>query len=280
MDQKTFDDFFQPYAKNVDKAESVSAFWRLSDALIMEIIKRNIGKYCTEQSVICDAGGGTGRWAVKMSGEIPGKFMVYDRSADMLAKANENVGKAGLSDRIVLVHGDLTDMGNIESESIDHIVSIYSPISFIYENGKAVSEIHRVLRTGGRVLLMGHGYYNALASKVNNYRAGSEEIVRLSKEYRVKWALHVPELVTFSKESMESLLEMAGFRIEKTYGVPVFVQPGPEDFDPKNEKVSAVSTYLGNPDVFKGIFNLEMEYNSKETVVNRGMNIFTLATKI
>jgi ubiquinone/menaquinone biosynthesis C-methylase UbiE len=280
MDQKTFDGFFQPYAKNVDKADNVSAFWRLSDALIMEIITENIGKYCTAESVICDAGGGTGRWVVKMSKELPGKFMVYDRSVDMLEKAKENVEKAGLSGEVALVQGDLTDMKNVESESIDHIVSIYSPISFIYENGKAASEMYRVLKKGGKALLMGHSYYNALASKVNNYRASSEELERLSVEHRVKWAPHVPELVTFSKESMELLLETAGFRIEKTYGVPVFVQPGQEDFDPENEKVSAVSTYLENPDVFKGVFNLEMEHNSKDTVANRGMNIFTLATKI
>ncbi len=280
MDQKTFDDFFQPYAQNVDKADNVSAFWRLSDALIMEIIKENIGDHCTDQTVVCDAGGGTGRWAVKMSKEVPGNFMVYDRSVDMLAKAKENVEKAGLSDRISLVQGDLTDIKNIESESIDHIVSIYSPISFIYENGRAASEMYRVLKTGGKILLMGHSYYNALASKVNNYHAGSEEIAHLSKDYQVKWAPHVPELVTFSKESMESLLKTAGFRIEKTYGVPVFVQPGPEDFDPENEKVSAVSTYLENPDVFKRIFDLEMEHNSRDTVANRGMNIFTLATRI
>ncbi|MFZ1654604.1 MAG: class I SAM-dependent methyltransferase [Candidatus Moraniibacteriota bacterium] len=280
MDQKTFDNFFQPYAKNVDKADDVSAFWRLSDALIMEIIKESIGKHCSEQSAVCDAGGGTGRWVVKMSIEIPGKFMVYDRSVDMLAKAKENIEKAGLSDKVTLVQGDLTDMKSIESESIDHIVSIYSPISFISENGKAASEMYRVLKKGGRILLMGHSYYNALASKVNNYRADSEELARLSEEYRVKWAPYVPELVTFSKESMESLLKTAGFRIEKTYGVPVFVQPGPEDFDPENEKVSAVSTYLENPDVFKQIFDLEMEHNSRDTVANRGMNIFTLATKI
>ena len=280
MDQKTFDDFFQPYAKNVDKADSVSAFWRLSDSLITEIIKENIGKYCTKQTVVCDAGGGTGRWVVKMSKEIPGNFMVYDRSVDMLAKAKENIEKSGLSDKVTLVQGDLTDMKSIESGSIDHIVSIYSPISFIYENDKAASEMCRVLKTGGKILVMGHSYYNALASKVNNYRAGSEEIARLSKEYRVKWAPYVPELVTFSKESMESLLKTAGFRIEKTYGVPVFVQPGPEDFDPENEKVSAVSTYLENPDIFTQIFDLEMEHNSRDTVANRGMNIFTLATKI
>jgi hypothetical protein len=51
MEQKIFDNFFKPYAQNVDKADDVSAFWRLSDALIMKIIKENIGKYCTKESI-------------------------------------------------------------------------------------------------------------------------------------------------------------------------------------------------------------------------------------
>lgn len=279
MDQKIFDDFFRHYAQNVDKADNVSAFWRLSDALIMEIIKENIGKYCTKKSVVCDAGGGTGRWAVKMSKEFPGNFIVYDRSVEMLAKAKDHIGKTSLINRISLVHGDLTNMENVESESVDHIVSVYSPISFIYQNCKAASEMYRILKKGGRILLMGHSYYNALFSKINNYRADSGEIARLAQNYHVKWAPHVPELVTFSKESMEVLLSTAGFQVAKTYGVPVFVQPGPEDFDPKNKQESAISRYLKTPDVFKEIFNLEMENNSKDTVANRGMNIFTLATK-
>lgn len=280
MDQQAFDDFFGPYAANVDRADSVSAFWRLSDALIMEIIKENIGKRCDNETVVCDAGGGTGRWAIKMSTDISGKFLVYDRSVDMLAKAEENIEKAGLSERISLVRGDLADMKVIDSESIDHAVSIYSPISFVYDPQKAVRELFRVMKFGGKLLIMGHSYYNALASKVNNYRADSNEIEKLERDFRVKWAPYVPELVTYSKESMESLLSEAGFHIEKTYGVPVFVQPGPEDFDPENKQVSAVSKYLENPDIFKQVFNLEMSHNNKETVANRGMNIFTLATKI
>ena len=280
MDQKIFNDFFKLYAHNVDKADNVSAFWRFSDALIMKIIKESIGKLCTEKSIVFDAGGGTGRWAVKMSREIYGKFIVYDRSSDMLEKAKDNIEKANLSDRISLVHGDMTHMNNVASESIDHIVSIYSPISFIYENNKAVAELYRILKKGGKIFLMGHSYYNALASKVNNYRSSFNEISRLSKHYRVKWAAHVPELVTFSKESMEALLRTAGFQIEKTYGIPIFIQPGPEDFDPENTTVSKISQYLENPDIFKEIFDLEMENNSKDTVANRGMNIFTLAKKI
>jgi hypothetical protein len=89
----------------------------------------------------------------------------------------------------------------------------------------------------------------------------------------------VPELVTHSKESIEKLFSEAGFTVHKTYGVPVFVQPGPEDFDPNNEQHSNVSTYLEDPEVFQSIFDLEMNHNSDNTACNRGMNMFVLAEK-
>ncbi|MEN9524154.1 MAG: hypothetical protein RL536_223 [Candidatus Parcubacteria bacterium] len=279
MKKEIFDSFFNPYAKTVDKAAGVSAFWRLSDEIITEIIKREIAPYCTDSSLTMDAGGGTGRWAIKLSEVLKGKLVVFDRSKDMLAKALENINKSNISDRISMVEGDLTQINEFTDNSTDSIVSIYSPLSFIYEQDNAAKELFRILKPGGRILIMSHGYYNALASKINNYRAGTEELQKLTDEQMVKWAPHVPELVTHSKESIEKLFSDAGFHIHKTYGVPVFVQPGPEDFDPENEKKSAVSEYLENPDVFKSVFEIEMRFNANETVVNRGMNMFMLAEK-
>ncbi len=279
MKKEIFDSFFNHYAKTVDKAAGVSAFWRLSDEIITEIIKREIAPYCTNISLTMDAGGGTGRWAIKLSNVLKGKIVVFDRSKDMLAKASENIRKSNVSDRISIAAGDLTQIDDFADNSVDNIVSIYSPLSFIYEQDRVAKELFRILKPGGRILIMSHGYHNALAAKINNYKADAEEIRKLANEQRVKWAPHVPELVTHSKESIEKLFSDAGFRIQKTYGVPVFVQPDPEDFDPENEKKSAMSEYLENPNVFKSIFEIEMRFNANESVANRGMNMFMLAEK-
>ena len=67
--------------------------------------------------------------------------------------------------------------------------------------------------------------------------------------------------------------------MKKTYGVPVFVQPGSEDFDPENRKKSKISKYLEDKDFFEKIFDLEMKYNSQPSIVNRGMNILAVAFK-
>ena len=277
MTKEEFDAFFEGYAKNVDQANQQN-FWRLSDALILEIIKRNIPDIGTD-GLIMDAGGGTARWAILLSKIYKARFSVFDLSVDMLKKAEENIADAGLTERIALQQGDLTDMRDVADGSVAHVISIYSPISFVDDREKMVRELYRILRPGGRVLIMGHGYFNAIASKINNYRAGVDELRTLEQVETVKWAPGVPALNVFSKESIERLLESAGFTSLKTFGVPVFAQPGPEDFDPENKLRSGISEALGDETFFNAIFDIEMAHNSEPSVANRGVNIFALAEK-
>ncbi len=196
MDKQSFKAFFEPYAKNVDQANTL-AFWRLSDALIRTIIQKHIPIDLGADQVILDAGGGTGRWVRDLSQLYQSRFVVYDLSEDMLAQAQKNIEQGALQDRVKLIQGDLTDMSAVESGSIDHAVSIYSPLSFIEAPEQAARELYRILKPGGKLLVMGHGYYNALASKINNSVAPVDELERLNTQMMVKWAPHVPELLNF-----------------------------------------------------------------------------------
>jgi ubiquinone/menaquinone biosynthesis C-methylase UbiE len=278
MNKKEFNDFFKSYALNVDNANSL-AFWKLSDDLVTAVIKKHIPDLLSPEQVILDAGGGTGRWVCDLSKIYKSSFIVYDLSQDMLGVAKKNILHAGIGDRVKLVQGDLTDMSIIPDNSVDYIVSIYSPISFVYEKEKAISELFRILKKGGKLIIMGHGFYNALASKINNYQAPVTELNMMDTESMVKWGDHVPKLNIFSKESMEKLLIDRGFDIVTTYGLPVFIQPGPEDWDALNKEKSRISKALENKEFYRQVFELEMEHNSKPEVANRGMNIFTVAKK-
>lgn len=278
MNKEEFNNFFKPYSKNVDNADR-HGFWKLSDALITQIIRDNISTEIDENTVILDAGGGTGRWVCDLSKIYKSKFIIYDLSEDMLEKAKENIKNAHIEKRTQLVNGDLKNMEKIKSDSVDYITSIYSPISFIYEKEKAFSEMFRILKKGGKIIIMGHGFYNAIASKINNYCADMNELEKLDSEHIVKWGEHVPLLNVFSKEVVENDLKQAGFIPEKIYGVPVFAQPGPEDFDPENAKKSRISSALEKEDFFRKVFELEMKYNSQSTIANRAMNMFAVAIK-
>ncbi len=253
MNNNQFDAFFKPYSKNVDNANK-HGFWKLSDALITQIINDNIPTNISKNSIILDAGGGTGRWVCNLSSIYKSDFIIYDKSKDMINQAVKNINNSGIVNRVKVIHGDLKNMMELKDESIDYIISIYSPISFIYKKEKAFTELFRILKKGGKIIIMGHGFYNALGSKINNYCAGNEELKKLDNKKIVKWGEHVPELNVFAKETMEDDLKNAHFLINRTYGVPVFAQPGPEDFDKENSKKSRISSALEKNSFFKKVF--------------------------
>jgi ubiquinone/menaquinone biosynthesis C-methylase UbiE len=278
MKKTEFEAFFKPYSKNVDNANR-HGFWKLSDAIITQIILDSIQDKDNNRLTILDAGGGTGRWVCDLSRIYKARFLVFDLSGDMLNKARENIAAAKIGDRVSIVQGDLQNMHKVASESIDHIISIYSPVSFIEDKAKALSELFRILKKGGKALIMGHAFYNAVGSKINNYLAGRDELLQIDTDKMVKWGEHVPKLNVFSKEIIEKDMRQAGFSTVQSYGVPVFAQPGPEDFDSENSKKSRISAALEDKGFFKQVFDLEMKYNAVPTVVNRGMNLFAVGTK-
>jgi len=277
--QNQFKLFFKDYSKNVDKADS-QYFWKLLDEIILAIIIKEIPPPLEKANVILDAGGGTGRWIQKLSKKYCSKFILYDKSQAMLDVAKKKKALIKLKDRLEILRGDIQNMANIHSNTIDYLLSIYNPISFIEKPLLFFKEASRVLKPGGKALIMGQGFFNAVFSKINNYLASPSELKRLDKTKKVEWTDYVPSLNVFSKESLEKLTNEADLRVCNIYGLPVFIQPGMEDFDPKNQKRSNISQKLeNNPNFYKCIYDLEIKYNSIDSLVNRGMNLMVVAQK-
>lgn len=279
MSRAEFEGFFETYSQNVDQARS-RGFWQFNDALIQEIILSHIPAGQLEDCTILDAGGGTGRWIVKLSKFYPYHFILYDLSKDMLEKARENLANANVTNSVDLVLGNLCDMYQIPDSSVDHVISIFNPVSFVESPKDMFTEISRVTKKGGRALIMGQGFYNSLHSKINNYLCEASELEEMKQTHSVKWGTHVPTLKTFTAQDLSQLMEEAGFSPICSYGIPVFAQPGQEDFDPQNIRRSALSQKLETDEAFfKALLSLEIKYNHLPEAVNRGMNIMVVGIK-
>lgn len=274
-----FKKFFEDYSKNVDNASS-QFFWKLSDEIILGIIDKHIKSSISKGAVILDAGGGTGRWIHMLSKIYPSKFVLYDKSKNMLDVALKKKELQKLSNRLKVIQGDIQEMKSVKNASVDYLISIYNPISFVKEPFLFFREVQRILKPNGIGLIMGQGFYNAIASKINNYLADAPELNKLDKEEMVRWSSSLAPLHVFSRESFKKLANASRLKVIKTYGVPVFVQPGPEDFDSENKLKSKVSSKLeSNSEFYKTVFRLEMKYNSQELLINRGMNLIIVVQK-
>lgn len=271
--------FFEAYSKNVDSANS-QFFWKLSDEIILGIIGKYIKSDISKEAVILDAGGGTGRWIQMLSRIYTSKFVLYDKSKDMLEVALKKEELQKLNNRLKIVQGDIQNMDSIKDSSIDYLISIYNPISFVKEPLLFFGEVQRILKPTGIGLIMGQGFPNSIGSKINNYLADATELSKLDKEEMVNWNSSLAPLHVFSKESFEKLADASRLKVIKTYGVPIFIQPGPEDFDSENKLKSRVSLKLeSDSEFYQTVFRLEMKYNLQESLVNRGMNIIIVIQK-
>lgn len=276
ISRKEFKDFYKEYSKNVDQFDE-AYFWKLSDAIIKTILLKEIKK--SRNLYILDAGGGTARWSILLSKEINAKYLVYDLSEDMLKKARFNIKKANKEQLIKVKKGDLENMSDIQDSTFDYIITIYNTLSFITNVEKALSEMYRVLKLSGKLMIMGQGKFNAIAEKINSLHYSENDLDLVINEDKVKWKESVPMLNVFSKESLERFLRRAGFDVLRSYGIPIFTVPGSEDFTFPYEKISEISKALENQEFFDKVLEIEMKFNDIPSLVNRGMNIMSVGIK-
>jgi ubiquinone/menaquinone biosynthesis C-methylase UbiE len=270
MTQEEFDTFFEPYAGNVEGFYE-AAYWRLSDEVIKELVRRHLP--LPPGSRLLDAGGGTGRWGCWYADALDVEVTVADRSPRMLAKAAEVIESVQPRRKPELVRCDLVDAPELADEDFDGVVSTYGVLSFLEDPAAAFRTFHRVLKPGGHGLLMSHSLSNALASKANRDGADPAELADILDRRVVKWSPHVPYLRVFSAADLRRLAEAAGLLVPGVYGVTSIVQPGPEDFGYPYPEISAISRRLEDPRYFDQVLRLELAACDLPEWTERGVNL-------
>jgi ArsR family transcriptional regulator len=99
---------------------------------------------------LLDLGTGTGR-LLELFAPLYGRAVGVDASADMLAVARANLDKAGLANTQVRL-GDIHHLP-FARDSFD-VVTIHQVLHYLADPERAVAEAARVLRPGGRLLIV------------------------------------------------------------------------------------------------------------------------------
>ncbi|WP_315093440.1 class I SAM-dependent methyltransferase [uncultured Cellulomonas sp.] len=269
MTDEQYADFFEPYAGNVEKFYE-SAYWRLSDELIKELVRRHLD--VTAGGHVVDMGGGTGRWGLWLARELGVSVTVADKSVRMLEEARQAVADSGLTD-VHLVECDIEDAPELGDQQFDAVISTYGVLSFLNDPAAAFRTVHRVLKPGGVGLLMSHSLSNALTSKVNRDGAGPAELRELLETRIVRWAPHVPPLRVYSADDLRRLATDAGLEAPAVFGVTSIAYPGPEDFGYPYTSVSGISASLEVEEYFRTALDLELAASEQTDWAERGVNL-------
>ncbi|MBF9132213.1 methyltransferase domain-containing protein [Plantactinospora sp. S1510] len=275
MTEQQFEQFFTPYAENVEGFYE-ARYWSLSDELIKELIRRHLDVEPGDR--VLDAGGGTGRFALWLAGELGVRVTVADKSETMLAQAERNLANAG-STSVDLVLADLHDAPELPTDGFDAIISTYGVLSFLEDPEQVFRTLARVLKPGGVGLLMSHSLSTALTSKLSDGTTTAQEIRNLYQKRVVQWSPSVPPLRVYTAQELTDLAHTAGLEVHRTFGVTCVAHPGPEDFGYPYTGESKISRSLQDPEFFQAALETELSASADPAWSERGINLLIKVSK-
>jgi SAM-dependent methyltransferase len=103
----------------------------------------------TDKSRVLDVGCGVATTAVEIARRYRAHVTAVDVAALMLARAEENVRAAQLSDLVTVERGDILDLGFADG-AFDVVIA--EAVTMFVDRRRATSELVRVTKPGGRVL--------------------------------------------------------------------------------------------------------------------------------
>lgn len=173
------------------------------------------------EALVLDAGGGTGRWTLRMA-KKGCKVVLVDNSEGMLRVARDNVKKEGLQNHVIIRKGDIRKL-DYEDQTFDLILCEHT--LFVFEEPEAaIKEFARVLKKGAPLVISAQNLYVQLLMHLPYKEIAQPEKLdevlallqrarydRMTKNGKVK--IH-----TWTPDEFRSLLERNGFKIEKIVG--------------------------------------------------------------
>ena len=170
-------------------------------------------------ALVLDAGGGTGRWAIRMARKGC-RVILMDTSEKMLEIAAEKVKEEGPQHKITTKKGDITKTGYAD-ETFDMILCEHTLFLF-KEPDILIKELKRVLKRKARLIISAQNRYvqslACLPEKPSPDKVGNALNILLRKKYNTMTKRGKVKIYTWTPNEFRTLLEKNGFQVEKIVG--------------------------------------------------------------
>ncbi len=265
--------FFSRRAPNYDRIAD-TPFWDFSDRLLWELLRRALPRPSPRGSGLrfLDAGGGTGRWAVRLLEALPGSTgVLLDVSPAMLGEARRKAKRKGVAGRLEFVRHDLHDPLPFPRAGapFDVVLCLHNVAGLVADPWRLLRRLVRATRPGGLLVLVVPNLHQAAWTSLRDGRPS--ELRRLRERGSVRYGAGVPEILCFTPPLLRSLLARAGCDEVAVHGFPVSVYP----VDPAGSDPGLFAT----PRAVRRLVALEVPFCLDEEAASRGNNLLALARR-
>ncbi|MDI6917389.1 MAG: methyltransferase domain-containing protein [Thermoplasmatales archaeon] len=204
-------------AENYDTKCDNDLYMRLYEDVTWDNIKRFLPK--NKNSLILDAGGGTGRWAVKIA-KLGYNVVLTDISNNMLKAAEKKIERNNLSNKIRIVRADIKNMRMFQNEKFGLVLCEGDPLSYCGDYKKALKELVKVLKKRGHLIVSVDNritnIYHLIKQKkfdeIENFLRTGNVVIQDSSSY-IDFPIHA-----FTQEELKNLFAKNGLKVLRVIG--------------------------------------------------------------
>jgi ubiquinone/menaquinone biosynthesis C-methylase UbiE len=208
--------YYNERAESYDDALE-NLYFKVYDAITWKYVEPYVPT--NPNALVLDAGGGTGRWAVRMAGKGC-RVVLMDVSEGMLEVAAKKIEEAGFQSKITIKKGDIarTDYAD---ETFDMILCEHALFLF-KEPDVLLRELRRILKKNARLIISAQNrYVQSLSSLSGKPSADNVERafkVFASEEHECMTEDGMVKIYTWTPDEFRTMLERNAFYAEKIVG--------------------------------------------------------------
>ena len=202
-----------------------------------EIPREFIIKYLGASDVVLDAGGGTAINAIMMAQRCK-RVTLVDISPRILELAAVNIQDAGLTEKIDLIEGDISNLEQFGDAEFSFVVCIGGALSYVLEKGRqAIQELVRVAKKGS-VLIIGcdskYGFVRwLLRESQSEDRLDTAIAVYEASEYEAGEGAYAR---LYTVAGLTALLEEAGCEVLEVASTPTVMDAWDQSTYPEEQR--------------------------------------------
>lgn len=243
---KYHDEKSKTYDKSYDEP-----FWRFYNDITWSYIKKCLPKDI-DNSLVLDAGGGTGLWSIKIA-KMGYNVILSDISSGMLKIAEEKIKDQNLSGKIKIVKCDITNMNEFKDNAFDLTIAEGDPVSYCSNPDQAISELARVTKKRCYITVSVDNKF--VWVKMSIGKGDYEEAERIMKTGIAKMPTedgnYYPAF-TFTIEELSEIFEKNNIDIIEKIGKTVFTSYQDTNDEEKYRKHLKIELKYSNQDSFAG----------------------------